>query len=142
EFRSLDQILNETMPAMYKLRAQGKTRFVGVSGLPLKIYPSVLDHTPLDVMLSYCHYCLNDNSLAGLVPYLQSKNVGIMNAAATGMGLLTQSGPPPWHPASAEIKAVCAQAAEYCTARGRNLTQLAIQYALANPDLSTTFVGS
>jgi L-galactose dehydrogenase len=142
EFVSLEQIINETLPAVYKIQAQGKARFVGVSGLPLKIFPTILDRAQLDVILSYCHYCLNDSSLELLVPYLQEKQVGIMNAAATGMGLLTESGPPSWHPASNEIKAACAQAAQYCRARGVNIVQLAIQYAMANPNFATTFIGS
>lgn len=142
EFVNLDQIVNETLPALNRVKQQGKARFIGVSGLPLKIYTLILDRTPLDVMLSYCHYCLNDNSLGSLVPYLQSKNVGIMNAAATGMGLLTDGGPPAWHLASDEIKRTCAQAAAFCRTRGVNIVELAIQYSLANPNLSTTFVGS
>ncbi len=142
EFVSLEQIVNETLPALYKIQAQGKARFVGVSGLPLKIYSYVLDRARLDVILSYCHYCLNDNTLETLVPYLQEKNVGIMNAAATAMGLLTESGPPAWHPASNEIKRACANAAQFCRERGVNIVQLAVQYALANPNFATTFVGS
>jgi hypothetical protein len=30
------------------------------------------------------------------------------------MGLLSNRGPPPWHPATPEIKNACKQAAEYC----------------------------
>lgn len=37
-----------------------------------------------------------------------------MNAAILGMGLLTENGPPDWHPAGSEIKEACKQAAEYC----------------------------
>lgn len=142
EFVSLEQILNETLPALSRVQEQGKARFIGVSGLPLKIYPYILDRAHLDVMLSYCHYCLNDNALESLVPYLQAKQVGIMNAAATAMGLLTPGGPPEWHPAAPEIKRAAAQAAALCRRRGINIVQLAVQYALANPDLATTFVGS
>lgn len=142
EFVSLAQIVNETLPALYKIQAQGKARFIGVSGLPLKIFSEVLDRTPLDVILSYCHYCLNDDALAAIVPYLQSNHVGVMNAAATGMGLLTDSGPAAWHPAADEIKRTCAEAAAYCRAQGTNIVQLAVQFALANPDFATTFVGT
>jgi L-galactose dehydrogenase len=142
EFVSLDQIVNETLPALERVRAQGKVRFIGISGLPLKIYPAVLDRAPLDVIISYCHYNLQDNTLARLIPYLQSKGVGIINAAPTGMGLLTRQGPPAWHLASPEIKAACAQAVHYCESRGVNIVQLAIQYALANPVITTTLVGS
>jgi aryl-alcohol dehydrogenase-like predicted oxidoreductase len=117
-------------------------RWIGFSGLPLKIFPSILDRTQVDVVLSYCHYHLQDNTLAGLIPYLKTKGVGIGNAAVTGMGLLTPQGPQPWHLASPEIKAACAQAAAYCAAQGVNIVQLAIQYALANRDIATTIVGS
>ncbi len=142
EFRDMAQVVNETLPAMSKLREQGKARFIGVSGLPLKIYPYVLDRAPLDIILSYCHYCLNDDSLADLLPYLESKNVGIINAAPAAMGLLTNDGPPPWHPAPDELKRACAEAAAYCREQGANITQLAIQYSLANPRIASTFVGS
>jgi len=142
EFGSLDQVVNETLPALRDIQAQGKARFVGVSGLPLKIFSQVLARADLDVILSYCHYNLMDTSLAALIPLLKAKNVGIINAACTGMGLLTRQGPPPWHPASAQIKNACAQATAYCEARGVNIVQLAIQFALANPDIATTLVGS
>lgn len=142
EFRSMEQVVEETIPELRKIQQQGKFRWLGVSGLPLKIYRYVLERTDLDVILSYCHYTLNDNSLAELVPFLKSKNVGIINAAPVSMGLLTQSGPPEWHPASPEIKAACARAAEYCAQHGADLSRLAIQYAVANPAFATTIVGS
>ena len=44
----------------------------------------------MDAVLSYCHYSLNDSSLETLIPYLQSKGVGIINASLLSMGLLTE----------------------------------------------------
>ena len=43
EFGSLDQVVYETIPALQRVRAQGKARFIGITGLPLKIFPYVLD---------------------------------------------------------------------------------------------------
>src|SRR5581483_5729477 len=142
EFASLDYIVAETLPALEKVRASGKARFIGISGLPLKIFRYVLERAPLDVILSYCHYNLQNSALADLIPFLKSKGVGILNAAPTAMGLLTKQGPQPWHLAQPEIKRACAQAAAYCTARGANIVQLAIQFAIANPDIASTIVGS
>ena len=62
EFGSLDQVVNETLPALRKLQAQGKARFIGVTGLPLKIFSVVLDRAEVDTVLSYCHYSLNDTA--------------------------------------------------------------------------------
>ena len=37
------QVVNETLPALVKLREQGLVRFIGITGLPLKIFPYILD---------------------------------------------------------------------------------------------------
>lgn len=142
EFGSLDQVVEETLPALRRLQAQGKVRFVGVTGLPLNVFRYVLDRTDLDTILSYCHYELNDTSLADMLPYLNAKGVGVINASPLGMGLLTQRGTPDWHPASEEMKATCAQAAEFCRAQGVDIARLAVQFSVANPDIPTTLVGT
>src|SRR5271165_3749891 len=51
EFVDMDQIVNETLPALRKLQKQGKVRFVGISGYPMKIFQYILDRTDLDVIL-------------------------------------------------------------------------------------------
>ncbi len=142
EFGSLDQVVEETLPALRRLQAQGKVGYVGVTGLPLNIFRYVLDRTDLDTILSYCRYELNDTSLADMVPYLKEKGVGVINASPLGMGLLTERGTPAWHPASEEIKATCAQAAAFCRAQGVDIAKLAVQFSVANPDIPTTLVGT
>src|ERR1041384_5812077 len=79
EFVDMRQIAEETLPALRKIQQQGKGRFVGVSGYPMKMFRYVLDRTDLDVVLSYNHYTLQNTMLADLVPYLRAKGVGIMN---------------------------------------------------------------
>jgi aryl-alcohol dehydrogenase-like predicted oxidoreductase len=142
EFGSLQQIIDETLPALQRMREQGKVRFIGITGLPLKVFPAIMDHAPVDTVLSYCHYALNDTSLTTLIPYFQQKGIGIVGASPLSMGLLTRRGPPQWHPAPAEIKAACAKAAEYCDSQGVDIAQLAVQFALANPDIHTTLTGT
>ncbi|XP_057515327.1 L-galactose dehydrogenase [Amaranthus tricolor] len=144
EFGSLDQIVNETIPTLQKIKESGKARFIGITGLPLDIYTYVLDRVPqgtIDVVLSYCHYCINDSTLEDLLPYLKSKGVGVINASPLSMGLHTENGPPEWHPASPEIKAACKAAADYCKKNGKNISKLALQYSLLNKDISTVLVG-
>ncbi|KGN43790.1 L-galactose dehydrogenase isoform X1 [Cucumis sativus] len=144
EFGSLDQIVNETIPALQKLKEAGKTRFIGITGLPLEIFTYVLDRVPpgtVDVILSYCHYSINDSTLLDLLPYLKSKGVGIISASPLAMGLLTDQGPPEWHPASPELKSACQAAAAHCRKKGKNISKLAIQYSLVNKDISTVLVG-
>ena len=86
EFGSLDQVVNETLPALQKLREQGKVRWIGITGLPLKIFRYVLDRAPVDAILSYCHYTLYDDSLKQLLPDLQRREVGIISAGSARYG--------------------------------------------------------
>src|SRR5947209_2906854 len=118
EFVDMTQIIDETLPALRKVQQQGKVRFVGVSGYPMKMFRYVLDGAPLDVVLSYNHYTLQNTMLADLVPYLKEKGVGIMNAAPFSARLLTNAPLPAWHKATAEVRAVCRRAADPCAARG------------------------
>src|SRR3954464_13748623 len=49
EFVDMRQIVDETLPALRKIQQQGKVRFVGISGYPMKIFKYVLDQADLDV---------------------------------------------------------------------------------------------
>jgi aryl-alcohol dehydrogenase-like predicted oxidoreductase len=142
EFGSLDQVVQETLPALREVQTRGKARFIGVTGLPLKIFGYVMDRTDLDTILSYCHYSMNDTALGSLIPSLKAKQIGTINASPLSMGLLTQRGSPAWHPAPEDVKAICAEAATACARRGVDIAQLAIQFSLANPDIHTTLVGT
>lgn len=142
EFVDMQQIVDETLPALRKIQQQGKVRFVGISGYPMKIFKYVLSHTDLDVILSYNHYTLQNTMLADLVPLLKERGVGIMNAAPFSARLLTNQPLPPWHKATPQVREVCRQAAEHCQRKGVDIAQLAVQYSIANEDLSTCIVGS
>ncbi|OXM87250.1 aldo/keto reductase [Paenibacillus rigui] len=146
EFGSMRQIIEESLPSLQKLKQEGKIRFAGISGLPLQIFRSVLNAPEadgfVDSVLSYCHYSLNDTSLLELLPQLDAKGIGLVNASPLSMGLLSGKEPPDWHPAGAKVKEVCRQTAEACAAEGINLPKLAIQFAVAHEGIPTTLVST
>lgn len=142
EFAPLDVVLNEGYKALDDARREGKIRFIGASGLPLKIFPAILSQVELDVVISYAHYTLQNRRLAGLLPVLETYGVGVVNASPLGLGLLTPSGPQPWHLASEPIKAACRQAAAWCQAHGIDIAQLGMQFALSNPRIHTNLTGA
>lgn len=142
EFVPLEPIIHESIPALQRLKEQGKIRLYGISGFPLSMFEKVLAQAPVDVMLSYCHYALNNDRLNGLLPLVEEKGVGLMNASPLSMGLLSSQGPPDWHPADEEVKAACREAARCCRDNGLDLAKLAIQYAVSNEAIPTTLVGT
>ena len=77
------------------------------------------------------------------VPYFHSKKLGIINASPTGMGLLTNAGPPAWHPASAQVKSLCRQAGADCAARGVELGKLSVHHNISHlaGSVATTLLG-
>ncbi|KAG2448034.1 hypothetical protein HYH02_007061 [Chlamydomonas schloesseri] len=144
EFGDLDQVVNEALPALAALKAQGLVRHVGVSGLPLGAFRYVLDRAPpgaVEVVLSYCHLCLNDTSLQQLLPYLAAKGVGVVAASALSMGMLTKVGPPEWHPAPPALRAAAAEAAALAESRGQRIEALGLRFAFRQPGVATTLVG-
>ena len=142
EFGDIQQIIEETIPALRKAQEQGKARFVGITCLPTKLFPKVMDKVEVDQIQSYCHYSLNDSALADLLPYFKAKGVGVFNSAPLAMRLLSNEGPPDWHPAPPEVKAKCAQAAQYCREKGSDIGKLALQFSVANPDIATNIIGT
>ncbi|MCU6798183.1 aldo/keto reductase [Paenibacillus sp. WQ 127069] len=142
EFESLDVVLEQGIPALQKLKEEGKIRYYGVSGLPLDIFSMTLAQAKLDVILSYCHYALNDTSLLGLIPTLNQHEVGLISASPLSMGLLGDRGIPAWHPATDFIREVCQRAVSFCQEQGKDMTKLAIQYAVHNELIPTTLVST
>jgi L-galactose dehydrogenase len=75
-------------------------------------------------------------------PLPPGKGIGIINAAPTGMGLLSPRPLPAWHPASPAIVAGCRQAVAHCQAKGADIVKLAVQFACSHPAIATTCVGT
>lgn len=145
EFADQAQIIEETLPALQKLKAQGKVGHVGITALPLKVLRDVVaqvDEGMVETVLSFCRYALNDTALADEFPFYRQRGVGIINASPVGMGLLTERGAPDWHPASPVIQAGCRKAVARCKEQGIDMVKLAIQFAVANENIATTLVGS
>ncbi|MBV9082042.1 MAG: aldo/keto reductase [Acidobacteriaceae bacterium] len=142
EFGDREQVLSETIPAMRKLQEIGKTQFVGISGLPLKILIDVAQRGNVDFVLSYCHYNLMirdlDRELAQLA---KSKGFGLINASPLHMGMLTPAGPPSWHPAAIEVKEAAAEIVRLCQSRGADITAVALRFCLDYPNVASTLVG-
>lgn len=143
EFVPMQQIVDETLPALRKIQQQGKVRFVGFSGYPQKIFRFICDQADVDCVLSYNQYTLQNTRFADeSVPYLKSKGVGIMNAGPFSARLLTNAPLPAWLKEPEDVKAAARKAAAHCAGKGVDIAKLALQFSLANEDITTTIAGS
>jgi aryl-alcohol dehydrogenase-like predicted oxidoreductase len=143
EFVPMQQIVDETIPALRKIQRQGKARFIGFSGYPQKIFRFICDQTEVDCVLNYNQYTLQNTRFADeTIPYLKAKGIGIMNAGPFSARLLTNAPLPKWLKEPETVKAAARKAAELCAARGNDIARLALQFSAANPDIATTIAGS
>jgi len=143
EFVPMQQIVDETLPALRKAREQGKVRFIGFSGYPQKIFRFICDQADVDCVLNYNQYTLQNTRFADeTVAWLKARGIGVMNAGPFSARLLTDAPLPPWLKEPEEVKAAARQAAEICRACGSSIAKLALQFSIANPDIATTVAGS
>ena len=145
EFSDMNQVVNETLPALVELRDKGIVKHVGITDLQLENLKWVIDRVPVgtvESVLSFCHYCLNDDKLGDFLDYFESKGVGVINASPLSMGLLSQRGVPAWHPAPKPLVEACHRAVEHCAAKGYPIEKLAIQFSVSNPRIATTLFSS
>lgn len=66
EFADLNQIVNETLPALVALRDKGVVGHVGITDLQPENLKWVIEHVPsgtVESVLNFCHYSLNDEML-------------------------------------------------------------------------------
>lgn len=143
EFVSAAEVLG-AVRELRRLRDEGVIRYVGISGYPVDTLASlaemVLQETaePLDAVLSYGHFCLQNAQLGR--PELLQRFAGagvdcVLNASMLGMGLLISEGVDSspmsaWHPAPPELRDACLELSRIATDDGKRLEEVAIRWAL------------
>jgi aryl-alcohol dehydrogenase-like predicted oxidoreductase len=143
EFVPMEKIVDETLPALEKIRDAGKVRFIGFSGYPQKIFRFICDQANVDCVLNYNQYTLQNTRFADeTVPWLVERGIGVMNAGPFSARLLTDAALPVWLKEPESVKEAARRAAAACRARGTPIAKLALQFSLENPLIATTIAGS
>jgi L-galactose dehydrogenase len=138
-----DGVLGEAYQELVRLRSEGKCRYIGMTAYALKSLVRAVEETELDAVLSYAHFTLLNQRLAHeLAPVCKRRGVGLINAAAVALGLLTPHGPTVDLPAGRQIHDAAERARSVCAARGADLAFLANQFAIQRSGAATTVVGT
>lgn len=130
EYGDRRQLLDEALPTLRELKAQGVVGRIGVTGYDLDLLEAVALTEAVDTVMAYCTYTLQDQRLAPVARRLSARGVAVFNASPLGMGLLTANGPPDWHPAHDRVRDAAMAAARRCRALGADLSFVALQFAL------------
>lgn len=142
---NIDEVINGAFKACLELKKQGKIRAIGINGYPLNVLKQGLmkGDGKFDTVLTYARYILTDDSLLEYLPFYNDSNVGVICAAIQAMGMLTNNGPQPWHPAKEELKAIAKEASEICKANGVELGKLAVHHSMNLPcgEVATFLMG-
>ena len=138
----LQLVVDETLPALFELKGKGVVGHVGITDLQLENLKWVAERVPVESILNFCHYTLNDDALTDYLDFFEAKGIGIINASPLSMGLLSQRGVPAWHPAPKALVAACQKAAEHCNAKNYPIEKLAVQYSVSNPRIASTLFSS
>lgn len=142
EFVDRQQIIQEAIPAIQKVKESGKARYVGITGLPVRYLASIAREVDPDTILSWAHYNLLENEINDeLVPLSKEKGFGLMNAGPLLQRILSDAPLPAWHRSPQAVKDMQPVLLEVCKKHGVALSDVAIRYALDHPDIQTTIVG-
>lgn len=142
----------ECLEALEIMRQQGKARFVGVSIGPNKMGVELMRRGVVDV-LQQAISIIDPSAAQELLPVAVEQNVGIVARGVFGSGFLTGTIKPnteflgddrrSWQPAeSKQALAAKAEALAGLAGPHRSLAQLAMQYVLGLPGVTTIIAGT
>jgi aryl-alcohol dehydrogenase-like predicted oxidoreductase len=142
EYGDIEQVIDETLPALQRQVERGKVRYIGVSGYPMKNFERIIPTGLIDCFITYNHYTLQNDMALRLLPLAEKHRVGAINAAPFSARLLTNLPLPPWHKATPEVRRIAGDAALYCSEHGSSIEKLALQFSISHPGFASCLIGS
>ncbi|RKP54400.1 aldo/keto reductase [Cohnella endophytica] len=144
ETQPFELLVNETLPALEKLRQDGKVRFLGVTTRNLPLLLKYMATDKFDSIQFYARYMLLDNTAKDeVIPLAKEMNLGVVNGSVLGMGILADA------PASflkEEIRlnglARMEKLAFLRRTEPKGLIEPAMRFSLSNPDIQVTLTGT
>jgi D-threo-aldose 1-dehydrogenase len=144
----LDAGINQALPALEKLRAEGIVGAIGVGANSADALRDCLQAADLDlIMLAGRYTLLEQPAAAELLPLCLNKGVGVVNVGVYNSGLLARPTVPEnamynYAPAPPQILAHAEALAACCADFGVELPAAALQFAASHPAVRSVVVGA
>lgn len=144
ETQPLSLIMEETLPALERLRDEGKIRFIAASSHNLSLLSSLMETGRFDSIQFYGRYMLMDyTAKEETIPLARSMNIGVVNGSVLGMGLLADQ--PAKFLNSDQVEKAKARMEKLAFLRHGSeggLIEAAMRFSLGNPDIHVTLTGT
>lgn len=140
EFVTADEAIR-AVECLFGLVDQGVVRYVGISGYPHALLADLAVRVReefggrrLDAVQSYCHFNLQNSTLAQSMRRLAVDAAVdvVLNASPLGMKLLSGRFPGTFHPAPKPLLEACLEADAFCREKGETLPRVAMRWVFAN----------
>jgi aryl-alcohol dehydrogenase-like predicted oxidoreductase len=137
------QTVLDALPIIEHFKTIGIINGIGINSYPIQPLINIIENTTIKInsVGTYAHNTLINNSVVDYIDYFTKKNISIINSSPLAMGLLTQKGPPDWHPASDLMLNTVNDLNTYCISKQLNISNLSMIYSLSNKDILTTISG-
>jgi D-threo-aldose 1-dehydrogenase len=137
--------LDEALPALVELRAQGVLGAVGVGANTVSVLQRFVEHADIDVILLANRYTLLDQSaLPSLLPACVKRGVAVVIGGVMNTGLLADPRPGAtfdYVPASPHLVDRAQRLAAMCERHGVPLKAAAVRFVLAHPAVVSVLAG-
>lgn len=144
----LESGINQALPAMEKLRAEGLIKEIGVGANSAAAIADCVRAADLDLVMLAGRYTLLEQPAADdLMPLCTERNVGVVNVGVYNSGLLARAVVPDsanynYEPAPAHILQRARDIAACCNEFGIDLPTAALQFAADHPVIRSVVVGA
>lgn len=144
ETQSYELIINETIPALEKLRQDGKIRYLGVTTRNLPLLMKYMQTEKFDSIQFYARYMLIDHTAKDeVMPLANELNMGVINGSVLGLGMLADA---PAHFLEEDVRMKSLNRIEQLAflrkTEPKGLIEPAMRFSLSNPNIHVTLTGT
>lgn len=145
EQMEFDRIMNETVPALERLKQEGRIRAIGVSTKYLELLMRYMNTEKFDTIQFYNRHVLIDYTARDeVLPLAESMNLGVINGSSMAMGILADN-PAEWLNKDTVARAQARmEQIEFLRGGGGagSLVEPALRFSFSNPGIHSTLTGA